>query len=47
MDYKNIMIIGSGNRANKLVKLLEDHKEYGMKVSCIVDSVFKKKKYKL
>ena len=44
MDYKNIMIIGSGNRATKLVKLLENHKEYGMKVSCIVDSDFKNKK---
>ena len=44
MDYKNIMIIGSGNRATKLIKLLENHKEYGMKVSCIVDSDFKNKK---
>ena len=38
MDYKNIMIIGSGNRSQKLIKFLERHKEYGMKVSCIIDS---------
>ena len=37
MDYKNIMIIGSGSRAHGLIQFLERHKEYGMKVSCIID----------
>ena len=38
MDYKNIMIVGYGDRGKKLVEFLDKHKEYGMKVSCIIDS---------
>ena len=38
MDYKNIMIIGYGKRAKKLIKFLDNHKEYGMKVSSIIAS---------
>ena len=37
MDYKNIMIVGYGNRGKKLINFLDRHKEYGMKVSCIID----------
>jgi len=38
MDYKNIMIVGYGDRGKELVEFLDRHKEYGMKVSCIIDS---------
>ena len=38
MDYKNIMIVGYGDRAKKLIAFLEQHKEYGMKVSCVIDT---------
>ena len=38
MDYKNIMIVGYGDRAKELMKFLEQHKEYGMKVLSIIDS---------
>ena len=40
MDYKNIMIIGYGHRGKELNEFLNRHKEYGMKVSCIIDSNF-------
>ena len=38
MDYKNIMIVGYSARGRELVKFLEQHKEYGMKVLSIIDS---------
>ena len=41
MDYKNIMIVGYGDRGKELVKFLDRHKEYGMKVLCIVDNDYK------
>ncbi len=41
MDYKNIMIVGYGDRARELINLLDNHKEYGMKISCIIDSNYK------
>jgi len=41
MDYKNIMIVGYGDRAKKLIDFLSKHKEYGMKISCVIDSDYK------
>jgi len=38
MDYKNIMIIGYNKSSKQLVDYLESHKEYGMKIACILDS---------
>ena len=37
MDYKNIMIIGYNDSSVQLIKYLESHKEYGMKIACIID----------
>jgi len=42
MDYKNIMILGYKNRGKKIVNFLDKHKEYGMKISSIIDSDYKK-----
>ena len=41
MDYKNIMILGYGNRSKQLIDFLIKHKEYGMKISCIIDKNLK------
>ena len=41
MDYKNIMIVGYGDRGKELVEFLDRHKEYGMKISCIIDNDYK------
>jgi len=41
MDYKNIMIIGYETKSKKLIKFLNDHKEYGLKIASIIDKNYK------
>ena len=41
MDYKNIMILGYRKRSKQLIDFLIKHKEYGMKISCIIDKNLK------
>ena len=37
MDTKNILIIGSHNRAVRLIHEFEEHKEYGLRIRSILD----------
>jgi len=39
-NHRNILIVGTGRRANELIKIVEDHKEWGLRlVGLITDQV--------
>ena len=36
-NYQNIIIVGTGDRARKFIDIINDHKEWGLKIQGIVD----------
>ncbi|MEK6801201.1 MAG: sugar transferase [Nitrospirota bacterium] len=42
LSYRNILVIGTGKRVNELIKIVEDHKEWGLRlVGLITDRTHK------